>query len=193
MRSSNGRASPVRIVRLARAWLDHGDLLVMVNARTSFFTVRISVRNRNGLTLRFVGSGDMLLPVPFLGQGWCVVCQRSAGFIRLCYGVGGDERVWGILGVLEDSAKMGGDCSCVQGSGYAGVPIAGNALSAEVGGGIIFVVLWKFSGFFIRFMHLMVCYGYQGADSDAEHLALTAQLFDDALGELGLLLEDSLA
>ena len=36
-----------------------------------------------------------------------------------------------------------------------------------------------------RFMHLVVLYGYQGADTDAEQLALTEQLFD-ALGELGV-------
>ena len=35
-----------------------------------------------------------------------------------------------------------------------------------------------------RFMHLVVLYGYQGADADAEQLALTDQLFDAALGEL---------
>ena len=35
-----------------------------------------------------------------------------------------------------------------------------------------------------RFMHLVVLYGYQGADTDAEQLALTGQLFDAALGEL---------
>ena len=35
-----------------------------------------------------------------------------------------------------------------------------------------------------RFMHLFVLYGYQGADADAEQLALTEQLFDAALGEL---------
>ena len=33
-----------------------------------------------------------------------------------------------------------------------------------------------------RFMHLVVLYGYQGADADAEQLALTEQLFDAALG-----------
>ena len=35
-----------------------------------------------------------------------------------------------------------------------------------------------------RFLHLVVLYGYQGADSDAEQLALTDHLFDAALGEL---------
>ena len=35
-------------------------------------------------------------------------------------------------------------------------------------------------------MHLVVLYGYQGADVDAEQLALTEQLFDAALGELSV-------
>ena len=37
-----------------------------------------------------------------------------------------------------------------------------------------------------RFMHLVVLYGFQGADADAEQLALTEQLFDAALGELSV-------
>ena len=35
-----------------------------------------------------------------------------------------------------------------------------------------------------RFLHLVVLYGNQGADGDAERLSLTDQLFDAALGEL---------
>ena len=35
-----------------------------------------------------------------------------------------------------------------------------------------------------RFLHLVVLYGYQGADGNAEQLSLTEQLFDAALGEL---------
>ena len=35
-------------------------------------------------------------------------------------------------------------------------------------------------------MHLVVLYGYEGADCEAEQLALTEQLFDAALGELGV-------
>ena len=35
-----------------------------------------------------------------------------------------------------------------------------------------------------QFLHLCVLYGYQGADTDAEQLALTDQLFGAALGEL---------
>ena len=37
-----------------------------------------------------------------------------------------------------------------------------------------------------RFMHLFVLYGYQGADTDAEQLAPTDQLFDAALGEVSI-------
>ena len=37
-----------------------------------------------------------------------------------------------------------------------------------------------------RCVHLVVLCGYQGADSDAEQLALTEQLFDTAVGELGV-------
>ena len=37
-----------------------------------------------------------------------------------------------------------------------------------------------------RFLHLVVLYGYQGADNDAEQLALTEQLFYAALGELSV-------
>ena len=35
-----------------------------------------------------------------------------------------------------------------------------------------------------RFLHVVVLYGYQGADTDTEQLALTGQLFDAGPGEL---------
>ena len=37
-----------------------------------------------------------------------------------------------------------------------------------------------------RFKNLVVLYGYQGSNTDAKRLALTEQLFDAALGELGV-------
>ena len=37
-----------------------------------------------------------------------------------------------------------------------------------------------------RFMHSVVLYGYEGADTDAKQLALTEQLSDAALGELSV-------
>ena len=36
----------------------------------------------------------------------------------------------------------------------------------------------------VVFLHLVVLYGYQGADGDVEQLSLPDQLFDAALGEL---------
>ena len=44
-----------------------------------------------------------------------------------------------------------------------------------------------------RFMHLVVLYGFQGADSDAEQLSLTEQLFDLLWVSSVLFLGDSLA
>ena len=58
-------------------WLGHGDILIMDGqCQEEFFIVRIPVRIRNGLTLRSVGSNNIVLPVPSYGQGWHVVCQR---------------------------------------------------------------------------------------------------------------------
>ena len=42
-----------------------------------------------------------------------------------------------------------------------------------------------------RFLNLVVLYGYQGADTDAEQLALTEQLFDAALAELAVVARGS--
>ena len=42
-----------------------------------------------------------------------------------------------------------------------------------------------------RFLNLVVLYGYQGADTDSEQLALTEQLFDAALGELAVVARGS--
>ena len=39
---------------------------------------------------------------------------------------------------------------------------------------------------FGKFMHLVVLYGYHGADSSAERLQLTNQLFEAALSELAV-------
>ena len=69
----------------------------MATVRTSFFTVRIPVWNRSGLTSRSVGPGNILLPVP-CGQEQCVVCQRVRRFICCCYEGCGVRRFGCILG-----------------------------------------------------------------------------------------------
>ena len=69
--------SPVRMMKVARAGLAMVTFLSwMVNARTSSFIGRALVGNRNGLTLRSVGSNSMFLLVLCLRQGWHAVCQR---------------------------------------------------------------------------------------------------------------------
>ena len=75
-RPSNERASPVRTVKLACAALAMVTFLSWTAiVRTSFFNARIPVWNRSRSTLRSVGSGNILHPVP-CGQELCVVCQR---------------------------------------------------------------------------------------------------------------------
>ena len=116
----------------------------MANVRTGFFIVRILVWNRNGLALRSVGSNNMFPPVlvtcclPTCAQGSSV---SVTGFV-----VNGVFLVWrGGLGFSLVPCAYGGCwlCQstplCVQGLGDIGVPPAGHALWAEVGGGITFV------------------------------------------------------
>ena len=55
--------------------------------------------------------------------------------------------------------------------------------SMLVGGSLMGIWFWR-----LRLTSLQ--YGYQGADSYAEQLALTEQLFDAALGELGAVARD---
>ena len=55
----------------------------------------------------------------------------------------GTARFLGILSAPWSLVYMGGIPSCVQDSGYEGVPIAGHALWAEVGGSTICVVCTK--------------------------------------------------
>ena len=50
-------------------------------------------------------------------------------------------------------------------------------------GGVVRCVLPVGAG---RFMHMVVLYGYQGADAEAEQLALTDKLFDAAAGEFSV-------
>ena len=79
--------------------LGHGDILVVdAKVRTSFFTVRIPVWRRRGFTLRSVGSGNILFPVP-CGQEllFAFVC---AGFICCRYKGCGERRFLGLLGAL---------------------------------------------------------------------------------------------
>ena len=81
-----------------------------------------------------------------------VVCQRGRKVrLLLLWGIGGSA-LFGFCGGSLGSCVYGGYwfCWCLpsysQGLGYGGVPFAGYALLAEVGGGIIFVTLVEFPG-----------------------------------------------
>ena len=98
-RSSNGRASPVRTVKLARAVLVMVTFSWMANLRTSFFTVLILAWNTNGLTSRSVGSGNRS------GVLFADVC---AGFVCSWYGDGGERLFVGFLVSSQRLVHMGG-------------------------------------------------------------------------------------
>ena len=153
---SNGRASPVRMVKLARAVLVMVTFLSWIaTVRTSFYTVRILVWNRSGLTFRSVGSSGILLPVLCV-QEWYAVYQRVRRVHLLL-----SREVLGVVHFGHSGCSLEscacGRCwlccffpSCLQYSGYAGMLFAGHALRAEVGEGILFVTLGELSGLHIN-------------------------------------------
>ena len=67
------------------------------NVRTSFFIGRTLAGNRIGLTLRSVGSTNMLPPVLSEGRGGMLFASVCEGFIRSCYG---EQCLWRFLGFL---------------------------------------------------------------------------------------------
>ena len=85
----------------------------------------------------------------FEDWGGMLFANVCAWFLRLCYGVGGERRCLGTLGAPGGSAHLGS-------ISFANLPlvcvgpelrrrIAGHALRAEFGEGIVFVVLWEFT------------------------------------------------
>ena len=121
--------------------LGHGDILVMDGQCQDEFlhcTDPGSEQERTGITFRWIRQHIASCPFPRTGVVCCLpnVCT---GFIRLFHGGGGDERVLGDSGCSQGFGAYG-RCwlcwltpSCPQDLGYAGVPIAGHALCAELG------------------------------------------------------------
>ena len=126
-------------IEAGSCWLEHGDLF-----RTSFFTARIPAWNRRGLTLRSVGSSNMLRLVLSLGQGWRVVCQRVRRvhpfLSRSLWRNGASWVFWVLLVGLWSTP------SCARDLGHAGVPFRWTRPWAEVCGSIVFVTFWEFTG-----------------------------------------------
>ena len=116
--SSDGSVGPVLTMRDTCAVSAMVTFLSwMADVRTSFFIERILVGNRNGSTLRSVGSNNMLLPVPCFGQGWHVVCQR----VRRVY----PFPLWGILSMAFFGFFGFSSVSCVLGiASFASLPFA---------------------------------------------------------------------
>ena len=106
---SNGRACPVRIMKLICAVLAMVTFLSwMAIISTRIFIVRVPVWNRNGSTLRSVGSNNMLPPVLCFGQEWHVVCQRVRRVHQFL--------LWGTLGLgVFLSFLASPSVSCVYG------------------------------------------------------------------------------
>ena len=124
-------------------WLDHGDLLVMDGqCQDEFLHCTDPGLEQERINVAFRWIKQNVATCPFLRTGGGMLFANvCAGFIRLCYGVGGRRRCLGTLGSIGGSPQLG----VLALLGYAGVPFAGHALRAEFGGGIVFVVLWEFT------------------------------------------------
>ena len=130
-------------------WLDHGDLLVMGGQCQDEFlhcTDPGPEQERVNIACRWIKQHDASCSLLRTGVACCLpTCAQC--FTCFCYGVCG---VWRCLGIFWGSWGSCSSWGCQVASlragdlSHAGVPFAGHALWAEVGGGILFVVLWEF-------------------------------------------------
>ena len=134
MRLSDGRASPVRTVKLARV----GLVMVTFLYKRNNVTFRWIKRHTASCALRT----GVVCCLPTCAQG-------SSAAVTGCVGCG---TFFGTLGAPWSLVHMGGCLlclsfpSCLQDLSYGGVPITGHAHWAEVGWGILYVTLGEFSG-----------------------------------------------
>ena len=86
------------------------------------------------------------------------------------------------LAVVEQKlipARVRSEWARLKTKGLASIWAPASQDSSHVGNAAVRCLLPLGAG---RFMHLAALYGYQGADTDAEQLALTEKLFDAAFG-----------
>ena len=126
--------------------LDNGDILVMDGQCQDEFLHRTSPgreQDRIYITFRWVKQHVSSCPLLKAGVACCLpLCAQGSSVPVM-----GEFCFWRFLGFLAFSwclVHMGRAClasppCCAQGLGYFGVPPAGHALWAEVGGGITFV------------------------------------------------------
>ena len=133
--------------------LGHGDILVMKSQCQDEFlhcTDPGLEQERINVTCRWIKQHSVSCSLR--ARVACCLPTWCAGFICCCYE---DCWVWrflGILGAPRSLVQMARSWRCwfypshPQDTGYEGVPIAGHALRAEVGGGILNVTLGEFTG-----------------------------------------------
>ena len=133
-------------------WLDHGDHLVMDGQCQDEFlhcTDSGLEQERIDTTFRWIRQHVAACP---LRTGAVLFCQRLRRVHPLLL-----RRLWGLAlfgfsGCSQESCSCGRYWLCLftphvyRGLGYAGVPIAGHAHRAEVGGCIVFVASWEVTG-----------------------------------------------
>ena len=88
--------------------------------------------------------------LPTCAQGSSAAVTRDCWVWRFLRILGAP---WGLVH-MGGTGSAGSTPSYVQDSGYGGVPIAGHALRAEVGGGIICVTLGEFTGMYKSAPHV---------------------------------------
>ena len=166
---STGRASPVRTVKLARAVLVMVTFLVMNGQCQDEFlhcTDPGLEQERIIVTFRFIK-----LHTASCALRTGVVCCLPTCAQGSSAAVTGSVWGWYILGTLGAlwslvHMEVCWLClcfpSCLQDSGYGGVPIAGHAQRAEVGGGILCVTIGEFTGLHQNCAHCCI----QGGGSD---------------------------
>ena len=130
-------------------WLELGDLLVMDGQCQDDFihcTNPVSEQERINVTFSSIRQHATSCSLLRVGVFFANVCE---GFIRPFSGVGGERCVLGILGAPGYSVYL-------EGASFAGLSLMSTGsglrrcacrwtLSAEVGGGIIFVARWEFT------------------------------------------------
>ena len=124
-------------------WLGHGDILVMDGQCQDEFrhcTDPGSDQERINVTFRWIRQHVASCPFSRTGVACCLptIAQGSSAAVTRVVGYGAFWAFWVLLGVLciwkERGTSFVGVPSCLQDSGYEGVPTAGHALWSEVGG-----------------------------------------------------------
>ena len=130
----------------------HGDILVMdVQCQDEFLhcTDPGLKQERINVSFRWIKRHTASCALRTGAVCWLPTCvQGSSAAVTGGVGVGTFGALWVLLGVLCNGGCWLCLCfpSCLQDSGYGGVPLAGHAHWAKVGGGIICVTQGELSG-----------------------------------------------